>query len=103
ATAKDTQSEEAATLGRLTGGDPSLLRHQAVRARRHFPSETAALQCVYLAVISLDPTGTRRKRWTSHWKQALQAFDITFNGRLTHNHISTQQPYPLHQNPGLRV
>ena len=56
---------------------------KAVRARGHFPTEQAALKCVYLAVMSLDPTGTGRKRWTMRWKAALQAFDITFDGRLT--------------------
>lgn len=40
-------------------------------------------ECVYLAVMSLDPTGTGRKRWTMRWEAALQAFDITFDGRLT--------------------
>lgn len=30
---------------------------KAVRARGHFPTEQAALKCVYLAVMSLDPTG----------------------------------------------
>jgi transposase-like protein len=56
---------------------------KAVRARGHFPNDQAALKCVYLAVMSLDPTGTGRKRWTMRWKAALQAFDITFDGRLT--------------------
>ncbi|WP_443033149.1 IS256 family transposase [Streptomyces sp. A1-5] len=60
---------------------------RAVRARGHFPSEAAALKCVYLAVMSLDPTGKGRKRWTSRWKRALQAFDITFDGRLSAAHI----------------
>ncbi|SEE72395.1 Transposase (or an inactivated derivative) [Streptomyces sp. 2231.1] len=60
---------------------------RAVRARGHFPSENAALKCIYLAVMSLDPTGTGPKRWTSRWKRALQAFDITFDGRLTNNRI----------------
>ncbi|MEU9298645.1 hypothetical protein [Streptomyces sp. NPDC048266] len=45
------------------------------------------MKCVYLAVMSLDPTGTGRKRWTSRWKGALQNFDIAFDGRLTHNRI----------------
>jgi hypothetical protein len=27
---------------------------------------------VYLAVLSLDPTGSGRKRWTMRWKAALQ-------------------------------
>ncbi len=37
---------------------------KAVRARGHFPTEQAALTCVYLAVMSLDPTGNGTKRWT---------------------------------------
>jgi transposase-like protein len=55
---------------------------RAVRARGHFPTEQAALKCVYLAVMSLDPTGTGRKRWMMRWKPALNAFDIAFDGRL---------------------
>ena len=30
---------------------------RAVNARGHFPTEQAALKCVYLAIMSLDPTG----------------------------------------------
>ena len=56
---------------------------KAVRARGHFPNEQAALKCVYLAVMSLDPTGTGRKRWAIRWKAALNAFDIAFDGRLS--------------------
>lgn len=37
--------------------------------------------------MSLDPTGAGRKRWTTRWKRALQAFDIAFDGRLTNNRI----------------
>lgn len=56
---------------------------RAVRARGHFPNEQAALKCVYLAVMSLDPTGAGRKRWMNRWKAALNAFEITFDGRLS--------------------
>jgi putative transposase len=56
---------------------------RAVCARGHFPNEQAALKCVYLAVMSLDPTGQGRKRWATRWKSALNAFDITFDGRLS--------------------
>ncbi|XUK64292.1 Mutator family transposase [Plantibacter sp. RU18] len=56
---------------------------KAVRARGHFPNEQSALKCVYLAVMALDPTGKGRARWTQRWKQALNAFDIRFNGRLS--------------------
>jgi transposase-like protein len=50
---------------------------RAVNARGHFPTEQAALKCLYLAVMSLDPTGKGRQRWTNRWKAALNAFDIT--------------------------
>lgn len=55
---------------------------RAVKARGHFPSENAALKSLYLTVISLDPTGRGRKRWTNRWKKALNAFDIAFEGRI---------------------
>jgi putative transposase len=55
---------------------------RAVKARGHFPNEQAALKCVYMAVMSLDPTGTGRKRWMMRWKPALNAFEIAFDGRL---------------------
>ncbi|HEX9355210.1 MAG TPA: IS256 family transposase, partial [Streptosporangiaceae bacterium] len=44
---------------------------RAVRARGHFPNEQAALKCLYLTVVSLDPTGRGRRRWTNRWKAAL--------------------------------
>ncbi|WP_327293104.1 IS256 family transposase [Streptomyces sp. NBC_01198] len=56
---------------------------KAVRARGHFPTEAAALKCVYMALTSLDPTGKGRKRWTMRWKAPLNAFQIAFEGRLT--------------------
>jgi len=55
---------------------------RAVNARGHFPNEQAALKCVYMAIMSLDPTGAGRKRWTMRWKPALNAFEIAFDGRL---------------------
>ncbi|WP_433304237.1 IS256 family transposase [Actinoplanes sp. CA-030573] len=60
---------------------------RAVRARGHFPNEQAALKCVYLAIMSVDPSGTGRRRWAIRWKPALNAFEMTFKGRLnpTHN------------------
>ena len=56
---------------------------RAVKARGHFPTEQAALKCLYLAIMSLDPTGKGRQRWSNRWKAALNAFDITFDGRLS--------------------
>ncbi|MGO1853898.1 MAG: IS256 family transposase [Microbacteriaceae bacterium] len=54
---------------------------RAVRARGHFPTEQAALKCLYLVTRSLDPTGRGRTRWTMRWKPALNAFAITFAER----------------------
>lgn len=36
---------------------------RAVRARGHFPTEQAALKCLYLVTRSLDPTGVGKTRW----------------------------------------
>ncbi|SBW17737.1 hypothetical protein FDG2_0354 [Candidatus Protofrankia californiensis] len=46
------------------------------------PVEQAALKCLHLATMALDPTGTARKRWSNKWKSALNAFDVAFDGRL---------------------
>ena len=54
---------------------------RAVKARGHFPSEQAALTCLYLVTRSLDPTGRGRTRWTMRWRPALNAFAITFADR----------------------
>jgi transposase-like protein len=56
---------------------------RSVKARGHFPTEQAALKHLYLVIISLDPTGQGRQRWSNRWKTALNAFDITFDGRLS--------------------
>lgn len=55
---------------------------RAIRARGHFPTEQAALKCLYLVTRSLDPTGTGQKRWAIRWKPALNAFAITFADRM---------------------
>lgn len=58
---------------------------KAVKARGHFPTEQAALKCVYLAIMSLDPTGKGRQRWSNRWKPALNAFTIAFPDRIIIN------------------
>jgi putative transposase len=55
---------------------------RAVKARGHFPTEQAAIKCLYLVTRSLDPTGTGRTRWAMRWKPALNAFAITFADRF---------------------
>ena len=54
---------------------------RAVKARGHFPTEQAAMKCLYLVTRSLDPTGRGGVRWTMRWKPALNAFAITFADR----------------------
>jgi putative transposase len=54
---------------------------RAVRARGHFPTEQAALKCLYLVTRSLDPTGAGRARWMIRWKPVIDAFAITFSDR----------------------
>jgi putative transposase len=52
--------------------EPGIAQNRASRSK-----------CLYLAIMSLDPTGKGRKRWTNRWKAALNAFDVTFDGRLS--------------------
>jgi transposase-like protein len=56
---------------------------RAVNARGHFPNEQAAMKVLYLTVMGLDPTGKGQKRWSNRWKAALNAFEMTFDGRLS--------------------
>jgi putative transposase len=55
---------------------------RAIKARGHFPTELAALKCLFLVTRSLDPTGVGRTRWAMRWKPALNAFAITFSDRF---------------------
>ena len=55
---------------------------RAVRVCGHFPNEQAVLKCLYLTTRSLDPTGKSKARWVTRWKPALNAFAITFEGRI---------------------
>lgn len=55
---------------------------RAVSVRGHFPTEQAALKCLYLVTRALDPKGTGQTRWTMRWKPALNAFAVTFADRM---------------------
>jgi hypothetical protein len=35
-----------------------------------------------VAILSLDPSGTARQRWSNRWRAALNASEIAFDGRL---------------------
>ena len=65
----------------LTSSDqaPGLDKHALIPHH----DRAGSLKCLYLAITSLDPTGKGRQRWTNRWKAALNAFDITFDGRLS--------------------
>jgi hypothetical protein len=60
---------------------------RAVNARGHFPTEQAALKCLYMALMGMDPTGKGQGAWVRRWKPALNAFDIHFDGRLSAGRI----------------
>ncbi|MFB6783530.1 hypothetical protein ACFCX0_41025 [Streptomyces sp. NPDC056352] len=55
------------------------LRHHCVQARAVIEDgpesirRAAALKCVYMALMNLDPTGKGRKRWTMRRKAPLNA------------------------------
>ncbi|GHE11043.1 hypothetical protein GCM10010339_69270 [Streptomyces alanosinicus] len=70
-----------------SGGGPALAsnpldQHSCERGRAQW-TEAAALKCVYMELISLDPTSKDRRRWAMRWKAPLNAFQIAFEGRLT--------------------
>ena len=79
---------------------------RAVKARGHFPTEQAALKCLYLVTRSLDPTGTGRTRWAMRWKPALNAFAITFGDRFpaaeTYYIQMPETPFVRQTRPALR-
>jgi len=70
---------------------------KAVKARGHFPTATAALECISMTLMSLDPTGDGRQRRSNRWKEALNAVTVAFPGRTL---TSTKQPRRLnHRGP----
>jgi transposase-like protein len=76
--------QEIRTIICTTNANPSTPGSGARSTPRgHFPTEAAPLKCVYLAIMSLDPTGRGQRRWSNRWKAALNAFEITFDGRLS--------------------
>jgi hypothetical protein len=56
---------------------------RAVRARGHFPTEPAALKCLYLVTRSSTPPDEAGHDGSHAGRSALNAFAITFEGRLT--------------------
>ena len=47
-----------------------------------------ALKCLYLVTRSLEPRGKGRTRWAMRSKPALNAFAITFAGRIVPGNAS---------------
>ena len=66
----------------LTGPDDKRESTQGVDAGRHFPTERAALKCLYLVTRGLDPRGLGQARWVTRWKPALNAFAVIFADRM---------------------
>ncbi|GAA4485099.1 hypothetical protein GCM10023191_009170 [Actinoallomurus oryzae] len=59
---------------------------ESVNARigpRPLPQRTSRAQVRLPGGHEPGPTGKGRKRWITRWKAALNAFEITFEGRLT--------------------
>jgi transposase-like protein len=78
---------------------------RAIRARGHFPTEQAAMKCLYLVTRSLDPTGRGKARWAMRWKPALNAFAITFTAespRPAINQMPRSDPPLIGQSPERR-
>jgi hypothetical protein len=67
---------------RLSSGDAVRPLPSGGQGPGHFPTEQAALKCLYLVTRSLDPTGKGRARWAMRWKPALNAFAVTFAERF---------------------
>lgn len=55
---------------------------RAVTARGHFPTDRAALKCLYLVTRGLDLQGLGQTRWITRWKPALNAFAVTIADRM---------------------
>lgn len=61
---------------------------RAVRTRGHFPTEQAALKCLYLITRSLDPTGRGLNTLGHPMEAGPQRFAITFEGRIIPSHAN---------------
>ncbi|MFC8223887.1 transposase [Streptomyces sp. NPDC057362] len=48
-----------------------------------FDAEIRRIACAANVIESLNPTGKGQARWIMRWKTALNAFEITFDGRLS--------------------
>jgi putative transposase len=64
---------------------------RALKARGHFPAEQAALKCLYLVLMSLDPSDKGRQRWSNRWKAALNVFVITLDDHLSADASNNRQ------------
>jgi putative transposase len=55
---------------------------RVIDARGPFPNEQSALKVLYLAVRSLDPQGTGKQRWITHWEPILNVLAVSFHDRM---------------------
>ncbi len=56
---------------------------RAVGARGHFPTEQAALECLYLVTRGLDPKGTGQAGWTGPVDAGVRTSTATESSRGT--------------------
>jgi transposase-like protein len=61
---------------------PNTRYRPAVRARGHFPNDTAALKRLHLVTRPLDPTDKGKTRSVMRWKPTLNAFAISFPSHM---------------------
>lgn len=59
---------------------------RTVRARGHFPNETAALKCLYLVTKSLNPTGGGRRTLRNHVEACAKRVRVYLRGPVRRNH-----------------
>ncbi len=56
---------------------------RAANASGHRPNEQVALKRICPATLALGPTGKGTVRWANRWNEALNAFDLKFDGRVS--------------------
>jgi Transposase, Mutator family len=65
---------------------------RAVKARGHFPTEQAAMKCLYLVTRSLDPKGTGQTRWAM---SEMEASPERVRHHLRRPHASARGPITM--------
>ena len=78
-----TTSRSGASSAAPTPSSPSTPATAAPSGPRALPHRAGRPEVPLPVTRSLDPTGRGKARWAMRWKPALNAFAITFEGRIT--------------------